>query len=71
MFLMPGDFFHSNEIFPWRMNSYSRHRIYIKGPNVVRYEITDDIYKYFTDKDTWNTHFEHGFTNPQHLRSKI
>jgi len=64
MFVLPGDFYHTNENFPWQIRSYSRHRCYIKGTTVVRYEITKDVHRYFSDKDAWNTKLFNDFSSP-------
>ena len=51
--VFPGDFFHPNEIYPWRTMMHSRNRAYINGGVVKRYEVTRDVYERFTRLDIY------------------
>lgn len=71
MFLLPGDFYHSNEIYPWRTREYSRHRCYIKKDTIIRYEISKDVHEHFSNKDAWDARFISDFTNPEEQAPKM
>ena len=57
MLIFPGDYFHTNEIYPWRQRMFSRHRAYISKGKMVRYEITKDVFTHLTNKSSWTENF--------------
>ncbi|CAI2373455.1 unnamed protein product [Moneuplotes crassus] len=50
IFVFPGDYFHTNESYPWKTHRYSRHRIYKGKGKDTRYEITQDVWDIFSKK---------------------
>ena len=52
IYIFPGDYFHSNEVYPWKTKRRSRHRMYSKNGKAIKYEVTKDVLHKLSYKGT-------------------
>mmetsp|Transcript_6907 Transcript_6907/g.6059 ORF Transcript_6907/g.6059 Transcript_6907/m.6059 type:complete len:271 (+) Transcript_6907:343-1155(+) len=50
MYIFPGDYFHANEVYPWKTRRYSRHRMFCGKGKIIKYEITKDVLERYSNK---------------------